>query len=217
MNTKSTQKLDYVKIQTARDNLGKVMKSTSDTLTKLTAQNIATAQPEDVVKALTEVAVPAIQETMQVVNDIVDALPAEEDTSIGENESEITTDENPITGDEDADSRMKELEEKTASLLKENINMKKASLAKRLANTYPPNMRKAAEDDFMKENEEEDDLDVLEAKVASAEKVVKGYLDANMINKTRTSLATAHTAKLNGRSKMHTAKDGGSLSWALRT
>ncbi len=239
MKTQSVQKpkIDFAKIKLAKVRLGSVMKTTNDSLTKLTAQGpITSASPEDVAKALTEAAVPAMEEVLSVINDIVEALPVEEGEGLGDGLGDDGgigdgngNDDDPLhegvnenvegqNGGGD-DPRIKDLEEKTASLLKENINMKKASLAKRLGNTFPGNMRRAAEDEFLKENEEEDDLDILEARVAMAEKVVKGYHDANMINRSKTTQygnQYLQTAKVNG-GKLRTAKGDQEIPWQMRT
>lgn len=120
-----------------------------------------------------------------------------------------TQDGEPNTDEEDADKQMKE---QMASIINENIIMKKATLAQRWASTFPGNMRKAAEDEFLEENKEEEDLDKLEAKVSSAEKVVKSYLDANMINKARGGI---HTAKYE-KPIQRTASGKNTLDWRLR-
>ncbi len=250
MKQQSVQRIDYVKIRSAKVRLGSVMKQTSKALKQLTAQGIASATPEDVAAALTETAVPAIEATLAVINDVVEALP-------GGGEEEGLGEENPLGGEEEKgplegmhemgeheekplgasfenkntqpgfqgamddghdeeDDRIKDLEAKVASMTHENNSMKKAKLAERLAMTYPPNMRRTAMDDFLEEHEEEEDLDVMEAKVAMAEKVIKGYHDANMINKSRSNQYTeaiSHTAKTG--SKLRTAKDG-KIDWRLR-
>ena len=228
MNT--TIKFDKVKIAkliTASKGYGTVLDSANAGLAsvrKLTAQG--EASPEEVVEAFVEQVLPAMEQTKEMVEQIVEAIPADAgegmDFTSGEggDDDDDDDDDSVLSGvadDPEKEKRMKDLEEKTASLLKENIQMKKASLAKRHANTYPVNMRKAAEDDFLKENEEEDDLDKLEASITYAEKVVQGYHDANLINKSRVPQSgySQHTAKKTG--KLQTAKNGGQeLPWQLR-
>lgn len=234
MKTQTVQKLDYAKIKTAKTKLASITDKASKGLTKFKTGNITDASPEDVAEALTEVVVPAIEETMEVISDIVEALPTPEGEGLGdlgngigdengngngETNLETSVNEN-IEGQggdpEEQEERIAKLETSQKTLLTENIAMKKASLAKRHAATFPSNMRRAAEDEFLEENEEEEDLELLEAKVSSQEKVVKSYHDANLINKSRTAqFGNMQTAKKNG-TKMHTAKGSQEIPWQLR-
>lgn len=103
------------------------------------------------------------------------------------------------------------------TLVKENLQMKKANLAKEWAGAFPAHLRKAQEESFIKENEEEEDLEKMEAKVQSAKVLVSAYNTEGLINRSRMPQFTfPHTAK-NTDGQMKTAKQGeGGVPFYLR-
>lgn len=225
-----TLKIDskkLAKLAKARKNFGKVLDSVNKSLTKLTAQEGegGDASPEEVAEALTESIIPALEQTKDMVEQVTEALPVTEEGGImgveGEGDDD-DDDEPPVLGGKDGEDEKtdeeKEKDAKIDSIIAENLAMKKANLAQRWGKTFPPNMQKTAQEEFLEENEEEEDLEKMEAKVTSAEKVVKGYHDANLINKSKvpTNGFLAQTAK-NG-SKLRTASQGRgqSIPWQLR-
>lgn len=98
------------------------------------------------------------------------------------------------------EASLKDTTQKLASVLSENTSMKKAKLAKLYASNFPVHMRQAMEDEFLKENEDEE-IDAMEAKVASSSKVFESYKTAGLLKKASMpseSLRTAKNDKTNG-------------------
>lgn len=242
MKQQSVQRINVAKIRAAKARLASVTKNTSAALKQLTAQGITSASPEDVAAALTETVVPAIEEIQGTIEEVVEALPVEEaplgegeglgegigngeggglgGEGLGEGEEKPLDasfeNHNTQPGYQGAKAGDSVLKQQVATLMKENIAMKKAGLKEQYASAFPPNLKQTAMDEFEEEFKDSEDLDKMEAKVATAKAVVKSYRDANMINKSRTQTATYHTAKMEG--TMKTAKnDGGSgVAWYLR-
>jgi len=230
-------KVKLAKLMTARKDFSPILTAVSEGITEFTQRKAqGDASPEEVVDAFIEKVLPAMEQTTNMIESIVEAIPAGDSDGgldLGDDnkndmfgdhdddDDDDDDDDNPLVGNvKDMDKRLKEQEERTASLLKENIQMKKAKLAVRLASSYPPNQRKAAEEDFLKREEEEDDLDKLEAKVVEAETLIKGYQTANMINRSRMP-ATSGYSQLTAK---QTTKDGKlrtanapKIDWRLRT
>lgn len=100
-------------------------------------------------------------------------------------------------------------------LVKENLQMKKANLAKEWSMTFPAHLRKAQEESFIKENEEEEDLEKMEAKVQSAKVLVSAYNTEGLINRSRMP-SIPHTAKKDTDGQMKTAKQGEGVPFYLR-
>ena len=231
----SKMKIDYAKLSTAKKKFGSVLDDVNASIKRV--GQLGDASPEQVAEVLTEEVVPALAQTHEIVESIIEALPAVDGMGLGEPEGE-EGDKGPLgamgegdhndhedeelreAADGEDDEKVLKLEEQVGKLMSENINMKKASLYKRLAQTYPPNMRKAIEQEEFKDEEvkTEDDLDTLEAKVQAAERVVKGYHDANLINKSRVPEPQwlSHMAKKDT-GKLRSAKNGGQeIPWQLR-
>lgn len=80
------------------------------------------------------------------------------------------------------EAKLTEVTQQSASILSENISMKKANLSKKYASQFPTHMRSAMEDEFLKENEEEP-LEAMEAKLASVSTVINAYKTAGLIKK----------------------------------
>ena len=245
MTSKNTQKMkiDYAKLNTAKKKFGSTLDSVNDAIKK-TAQ-LGDASPEQVAEVLTEEVVPALEQTHEIIESIVEALPAVENGEMGLGDPDKgngngNDDKGPFgklggnddddddddaireaaEHDDDDDDKIQKLEEQMAKIVSENITMKKASLVKRLVATYPPNMRKAVEQEEFKDEDvkTEDDLEKLEAKVMAAEKVVKGYHDANLINRSRIPEPNwiSHLAKKDESGKLRSAKGSQAIPWQLR-
>ena len=246
-------KIDYAKLNTAKKKFGSVLDKVNSSIKRV--GQLGDASPEQVAEVLVEEVVPALEQTHEIVESIVEALPSVDNgMGLGDpddkgngngdkgplqglgNEHE-DDDDDPLreagNGDDDDDDEHREainledekdkvlkLEEQMGKLLSENISMKKAKLVKRLVATYPPNMRQAIEQEEFKDEDvkTEEDLEKLEAKVISAEKVVKGYHDANLINKSRIPEPQwmSHMAKKNETGKLRSAKGRQEIPWQLR-
>lgn len=202
------------------------------------------ATPEQVSQALEEVAstvMEAVEEIKQINealpntegNDVAD------DLNLGgghnnNNNDEDDDDDNILGGrdegdnDDDDDNKsdieFEQLAKKSSkfakffnehtALVKENLTMKKANLAKEWASTFPAHLRKAQEESFIKENEEEEDLEKMEAKVQSAKVLVSAYNTEGLINRSRMP-TIPHTAK-NTDGQLKTAKQGEGVPFYLR-
>ena len=98
------------------------------------------------------------------------------------------------------DAKYASIEKQVASVVGENITMKKAKLAKLYASTFPPYIRTAIETEFLKENEDEE-IEAMEAKLASASKVLESYKTAGLLKKaSMPNIVTLHTAKMTTKS-----------------
>jgi hypothetical protein len=211
----------------------------SNGITKLTAMD-GGVTPEQVSEVLSSEVLPAIEGVKNVIAQIDEALPTaegegemgglgepagepaglggeEDETGVlsamddGEDDDEIHT----ASDAEDAalQKRLQHMEAKMASLLRENIGMKKASLSKKYAAQFPIHMRSAMEEKFMEENEDEE-LDAMEAKLATASSVLDAYKTAGLIKKSNIPVGsgTYHTAK-NDKTK---GGQGKAIPWYMR-
>ena len=228
-------------IKTAKTKFGKSLESINTSITKLTAQE-GGASPDEVSEVLTDQVMPALQQVTEVLAEVSEALPTSDgdgeglaglgglgndgNNDNGGRDDEDDDDRNPLIGsnrsaqdddDDDKDDKILKLEEQMGSMLKENLTMKKANLTERWGSTFPPTMRKAQEEAFEKDSEDEDDIDKLEAKVATAEATVKAYQTAGLIKKQTPGYYMQHTAK--DSSRLRTAKNGSGESpipWSMR-
>lgn len=137
----------------------------------------------------------------------------------GTNEDDLHTagsNENPKNTDA-ADAalqkRLQHVEAKLASVIGENTQMKKAKLAKLYASHFPSHMRTAMEDEFIKENENEE-VDAMEAKIESVSKVMQSYKTAGLIKKSNIPVGSGliQTAK-NDKTKGGTKVE---IPWNMR-
>lgn len=80
------------------------------------------------------------------------------------------------------EAKLTEVTQQSASLLSENTVMKKANLSKKYASQFPLHMRSAMEDEFLKENKDEE-LEAMEAKLATASTVINAYKSAGLLKK----------------------------------
>lgn len=128
--------------------------------------------PQDVLELVQDGIIPHAQA-------IVDGLGGEDPR--GEASPKPVDSGNEGKSELDDDETAKKIASLTASvdsLMKENLTMKKASLAKEYGTLFPPHMRAAAEKEI---NDSEDDYNMLQAKVAGATKVIKAAKDGGMI------------------------------------
>lgn len=174
------------------------------------------ASPEQVAQVLNDKIIPALEGVTNTIKAVEEALPVEDE--LGDEDEmepeEMGLEEEPRIANLEENPAFKELKAKFEQIRSENLAMKKANLAKRYAAAFPPQMRDAMEKEFMKDHEKDEDLDKMEAKVASVEKTVNAYKTAGLINKTRIPLT--HMAKDN---LMRTAKQGEPLTaipWYMR-
>jgi len=214
----NTGKFTQVKSQFASN-----LDGLSSGITKLTAMD-GSVTPEQVSQVLSQEVLPAIEGVKNIIAQIDEALPSAEgeeggmggglgepsqeepetgvlsamddndfgDLDEGEDEDDL------LTGSADAalQRKLQGLTASMATLMKENISMKKASLSKQYASQFPPHLRSAMEDQFLKENEDED-LEAMEAKLATANSVVTAYKTAGLIKKSNIPVGsgTFYTAK----------------------
>lgn len=109
--------------------------------------------------------------------------------------------------------RLQHVEAKLASMVQENVNLQRAKLAKLYASTFPPQIRTAMEHEFLEENKDEE-VEAMEAKLASASKVFESYKTAGLLKKaSMPSIVTLHTAKMTTKSG---TKDTEIIPWYMR-
>ena len=108
--------------------------------------------------------------------------------------------------------RLQHVEAKLASMVQENVNLQRAKLAKLYASTFPPQIRTAMEHEFLEENKDEE-VEAMEAKLASASKVFESYKTAGLLKKaSMPSIVTLHTAKMTTKS----GAEGNQIPWYMR-
>jgi len=210
------------KLATARDDFGKsVKKFSKDVDTLKTAMD---ATPEQISEALEEV-VETVTEAATQLQQIDEALPGngEPDEGIMGDTYDENHDENERTGQngepDEKDDKILKLEEQMGKIMSENLSMKKAGLAKRWASIFPQHLRKAQEDEFMKEHDEDEDLEKMEAKVTAGETSIKAYQTSGLINRSRTGGYGSYgpvpqMGKDSG--KLQTGKAGEVIPWNMR-
>ena len=187
---KAKAKAKAAKLATARDDFGKsVKKFSKDVDTLKTAMD---ATPEQISEALEDV-VETVTEAATQLQQIDEALPGNGEPDEGimggvhdennENENERTAQDGEP---DEKDDKILKLEEQMGKIMSENLSMKKAGLAKRWANIFPQHLRKAQEDEFMKDHDEDEDLEKMEAKVTAGEVSIKAYQTSGLINRSRT-------------------------------
>lgn len=107
--------------------------------------------------------------------------------------------------------RLQHVEAKLASMVQENVNLQRAQLAKLYASTFPPHIRTAMENEFLEENKDEE-VEAMEAKLASASKVFESYKTAGLLKKaSMPGIVALHTAKMTTKSG---TKD--TIPWYMR-
>ena len=230
----NTGKFTNVKGQFA-SNLDKL----SSGITQLTAMD-GGVTPEQVSEVLSAEVLPAIEGVKNIIAQIDEALPtadggelggeglggeglggeepetgvlsAMDDEDTGEGDDEIQTGSD--ASDAALQKKLQHMEASMNTLLKENVGMKKASLAKLYASNFPPHMRTAMEAEFLKENEDEE-LDAMEAKLNTASKLVNSYKTAGLLKKSNIPVGsgTYHSAKDTTKSG---SKGQSTVPWNMR-
>jgi len=219
-------------IANARTKMGKATKLSTAGLEKIKTA-MGEASPEEVAEVLNDQIIPALEQIHEVAQEVTEALPVEHGNGgnglegLGGNDhGEDGGDDDSFQGeaneddlnkmgamhngeDDEMDTHFEKLEATVKQLASENRLMKKAKMAQLWASNFPRHLRQAQEDEFMKEEDEEEE--VMEAKLKGASAVLKAYTDAGMIN-SRTGSFPMHTAKQG----LRTAKRTEPLPWAMR-
>ncbi len=191
------------------------------------------ASPEEVAEVLNDQIIPALEQIHEVAQEVTDALPVEHGNGNGmeglggeDHGNGNGNDDGSFQGeggdddlnkmgannDDEDDTHFQKLEATVRQLATENATMKRAKMAQQWASNFPPHLRKAQEDEFMEEDEEEEE--VMEAKLQGATAVLKAYTDAGMINRRVGSFPQQHYAKA-GKTSLRSAKKE-ELPWMMR-
>jgi len=183
------------------------------------------ASPEEVAEVLNEQIIPALEQIHEVAQEVTEALPVEQGNGNGglEGLGNDHDDDDSFQGgdpdedknfmgkdDDEMDPHFEKLEATVKQLASENATMKKAKMAQQWASNFPPHLRQAQEDEFMKDEDEEEEI--MEAKLKGATAVLKAYTDSGLINKRVGTFGMQHTAKATG--KLRSAKQ--ELPWMMR-
>ena len=213
-------------IATAKTKMANATKLSTAGLEKIKTA-MGEASPEEVAEVLNEQIIPALEQIHEVATEVTEALPVEGDNGgdgglagLGNDHDDDNSfqgeggddDLNKMGSDNDNedDQHFQKLEATVKQLATENRAMKKAKMAQQWASNFPPHLRRAQEDEFMKDEDEEEEI--MEAKLKGASAVLKAYTDSGLINRRVGTFGMQHTAKATLRS----AKKQEVVPWNMR-